>query len=154
MKEDHSFYGMILNLSNEKKQELEKQHKSTRDKREGDRIKAILLTSEGWTASMISQALRIHETTVLRHVADYEESEKLKPANGGSSSHLGKEETKELIAQLKSFVYHHTHEIVAFVKTRFGLNYSVSGMNHWLHQHGFSYKKPKGIPHKFDPIRQ
>ncbi|RGP95566.1 DDE endonuclease, partial [Vibrio cholerae] len=30
----------------------------------------------------------------------------------------------------------------------------VAGMNKWLHHHGFSYKKPKGVPHKFDPEMQ
>lgn len=33
---------------------------------------------------MISQALRIHESTVARHLSDYLLSEKLKPENGGS----------------------------------------------------------------------
>ncbi len=32
---------------------------------------------------MISQALRIHESTVTRHLSDYIHSEKLKPDNGG-----------------------------------------------------------------------
>jgi len=29
-----------------------------------------------------------------------------------------------------------------------------SGMNKWLHQHGFSYKHPKSVPHKFDIEKQ
>ena len=51
-----------------------------------DRIKAILLASEGWSQAMISQALRIHESTVARHLSDYVFSEKLQPENGGSHS--------------------------------------------------------------------
>ncbi len=27
-------------------------------------------------------------------------------------------------------------------------------MNKWLHHHGFSYKKPKGVPHKLKPEEQ
>jgi hypothetical protein len=30
----------------------------------------------------------------------------------------------------------------------------VSGLNKWLHQNGFSYKQPKGVPHKFDEQKQ
>ena len=30
----------------------------------------------------------------------------------------------------------------------------MSGFNKWLHQHNFSYKKPKGVPHKFDEEKQ
>lgn len=34
------------------------------------------------------------------------------------------------------------------------MDYSIPGINKWLHQHGFSYKKPKGVPHKFDTEKQ
>lgn len=27
-------------------------------------------------------------------------------------------------------------------------------MNKWLHYSGFSYKRPKGVPHKFDEAKQ
>lgn len=62
---------MKLTLSHDQKQSLENQHAKTRDGRERDRIKAVLLRSEGWTAAMISQALRIHESTVFNHLADH-----------------------------------------------------------------------------------
>ena len=48
-------------LSSKEKAELELRHKQSRDVKEIDRIKAILLRSEGWTIPMIAQALRIHE---------------------------------------------------------------------------------------------
>ena len=51
-----------------------------------DRIKAVLLKSEGWTNRTIAQALRIHEETVRQHLTDWITDEKLKPENGGSSS--------------------------------------------------------------------
>ncbi len=145
---------MNVYLSPEQKIELEKQHRSCRDKRVCDRIKAVLLASEGWTAAMISQALRIHEMTVHKHVRDYLRTEKLKPENGGSQSDLSTEQTRLLIAHLREHTYPHNHEIVAYVKARWGVSYTVSGMHKWLHQHGFSYKKPKGVPHKFDEQKQ
>ncbi len=30
----------------------------------------------------------------------------------------------------------------------------MSGLNKWIHEQGFTYKKPKGIPHKFDADKQ
>ena len=66
---------------------------STRDGRVPDRVKAVLLAFEGWSQSMISQALRIHESTVARHLSDYILSEKLKPENGGSHSRLSAVQT-------------------------------------------------------------
>ncbi|MCU8020954.1 IS630 family transposase [Shewanella sp. SM78] len=102
---------MKLLLTPEQKQVLETQHAQTRDGRIRDRIKAVLLASEGWTPAMISQALRIHESTVRNHLADY---------------------TLE----------------------QYGVQYTVAGMHKWLRKNGFSYKKPKGVPHKFDTAKQ
>jgi transposase len=145
---------MKVTLSPQKKQKLELMHDSARDSRVCDRIKAVLLASEGWNNAMISQALRIHETTVARHINDYLQSEKLKPENGGSQSRMSAIQTMQLIEHLAENTYFHTHQIVAYVEAEFGLRYSVAGMNKWLHHNGFSYKKPKGVPHKFSPEMQ
>ncbi|XAG61222.1 IS630 family transposase [bacterium 19MO02SH05] len=144
---------MKVTLSPQKKQELEQMHDSARDSRVCDRIKAVLLASEGWSNVMISQALRIHETTVARHINDYLQSEKLKPENGGSHSRMSAAQTMQLIEHLAENTYFHTHQIVAYVEAEFSLH-SVAGMNKWLHHNGFSYKKPKGVPHKFCPEKQ
>ena len=145
---------MKICLSSKRKEELEKLHDETHDGQVRDRIKALLLASEGWTAKMIAQALRIHQATVHRHLNDFQKSDKLKPENGGSESHLLVEQTAALIKHLEELTYHHTYQIVAYVETHFGVIYSVSGMNKWLHKQGFTYKKRKGVPHKFDEQRQ
>jgi transposase len=145
---------MKIILTPQQKQQLEEMHDSTRDGRVRDRIKAVLLASEGWSQTMISQALHIHESTVARHLSDYVLSEKLKPENGGSQSRLSAKQTMQLIEHLAEKTYFHTHQIVAYVQAEFGIRYTVAGMNKWLHHHGFSYKKPKGVPHKFNPEMQ
>ncbi|MGO3686438.1 MAG: IS630 family transposase [Proteus vulgaris] len=145
---------MKIELSNQKKKQLERMHDSARDGRVRDRIKAVLLASEGWSNSMISQALRIHETTVTRHINDYLKSEKLTPKNGGSQSKLNAAETMALIEHLAENTYFHTHQIVDYVQSEFQVTYTVAGMNKWLHHNGFSYKQPKGVPHKFNPEAQ
>jgi transposase len=145
---------MKTTLTPQQKLQLEQMHDIERDSRACDRIKAVLLASEGWSQAMISQALRIHESTVARHLSDYVLSEKLKPENGGSQSKLSAIQTMHLIEHLAEKTYSHTHQIVAYVKEIFGLDYTVSGMNKWLHHNGFSYKQPKGVPHKFDEAKQ
>ncbi len=110
---------MKIELSNQKKKQLERMHDSTRDGRVRDRIKAVLLASEGWSSLMISQALRIHETTVTRHLNDYLQSEKLMPENGGSQSKLNASETMALIEHLSEHTYFHTHQIVDYVLSEF-----------------------------------
>lgn len=142
-----------LYLDPEEKTVLEERHSSQSNGKERDRLKAILLRSEGWTVPQISQALRLHQSTVIRHIEDYK-SGKLKNESGGSTSHLSESQTQELIGHLEATTYHHNHEIVLYVKEHFGVTFTVAGMHKWLHRHGFSYKKPKGLPHKSDPQLQ
>lgn len=97
---------------------------------------------------MISQALRIHETTVARHINDYLQSEKLKPENGGSQSRMPASQTTQLIEHLTEKTYFLTRQIITYVEVEFGVGYIIAGINRWLHHNDFSYKKPKGVPHK------
>lgn len=133
---------------------LEKQHKKERDKRICDRIKAVLLRSEGWTLDQIAQALRIHHETVRTHIDDYEKESKLKPENGGSKSLLNNEQTHQLSKHLEGTTYLKVLDICAYVKETFGIEYSVAGMTKWLYGHDFSYKKPHATPAKADPEKQ
>ena len=70
---------MKITLTPQQKLQLEQMHDSTRDGRVRDRIKAVLHATEGWSQTMIAQALRIHESTVARHLSDDALSEKFKP---------------------------------------------------------------------------
>lgn len=134
-------------LTSSEKVSLEAQHRKTKDRKQGDRIKAVLLRSESWTIPMIAQALRLHESTVSQHLEDYLNG-KLKNESGGSSSLLSEQQTIELISHLESHTNQSSHEIIHHIEKSYGVIYSVPGLNKWLHRHGFSYKKPKGYPHK------
>ena len=109
-----------------------------------------MLRSEGWTVPQISQALRLHQSTVIRHIEEYKTRSKLINQSGGSASHLSDEQTEELIAHLEENTYAHNHQIVVYIKEHFGVTYTIAGLHKWLHRNGFSYKKPKGLPHKAD----
>lgn len=142
-----------IQLTAKEKSTLEKYHHSCKDRKEGDRIKAVLLRSEGWTIPLISQALRIHQTTVTRHLNDYEGG-KLRIESGGSDSALNASHTEELVEHLALKTYQCTHEVITYVAKTYSVIYSVPGMNKWLHRNGFSYKKPKGYPYKADKEKQ
>jgi transposase len=140
-------------LNSAEKQRLEEQHASTRDGKEKDRLKAILLFSEGWSAEMIGQALRLHQTTISRHLNEYHHG-KLSSENGGSESKLSESQTEELIAHLTEQTYKSTESIIIYVNETYGVEYTVAGFNKWLHRNGFSYKKAKGRPYKADTEEQ
>lgn len=133
---------------------LIKRHRTERDGRIRDRIKAVLLADDGWTAERIAVALFIDEQTVRQHLRDYQESKKLKPANGGSSPKLNREQTAELTQHLDNKLYAKIKDICAYVFETYGIRYSVRGMTDWLKRQGFTFHQPCGVPAKADAVAQ
>ena len=145
---------MEINLPEQQKKELESRHRVERDGRVRDRIKAVLLKSEGWTNVMIGQALRIHVDTVGQHLQDWQREQKLKPENGGSQSKLNVRQTQRLAQHIESTLYTKVQAICAYVVKSFAVQYTVSGMTKWLKEQGFRYKQPKMTPAKADVQQQ
>lgn len=137
-------------LNPSERQELRIQHKTERDRRTCDRIKAVLLYDKGWTLEQIAEALLMSHEAIRQHILDYECSRKLSPESGGSEEKMNKFQVQFLVDHLKSVVYTKCKEIIHFVWEEFGIAYSVAGMTAWLKKHGFSYKKPAVIPGKSD----
>ncbi len=135
---------MKINLTDAQKEALELMHDTTRDGRVRDRIKAVLLASEGWTAQMIAQALRIHESTVSRHLKDYFSEEKLAPENGGSESRLSAEQTTALVEYLMANLMHTTAQIVAYVRARWQVTFTVAGNDEMASPSGFQLQEANG----------
>jgi transposase len=98
--------------------------------------------------------LRLHQTTVDHPISELLNKGKLKPKNGGSDSQLSAEQTTFLISQVTNNLFHHTHEVIAFIARIWNIVFSVPGMNKWLHRNGFTYKKPSGVPHKLSEGKQ
>ena len=145
---------MKIELTQKQITDLEQTHRHERDGRVRDRIKAVLLNAEGWSNLQIAQALRIRPETVSDHLIDYRTKEKLTPANGGSVSHIDAVQASFLCDHLEEITYTTASEICAYVEATFNISLTVNGMTKWLHRNGFSYKKPKGTPHKADPAQQ
>jgi transposase len=104
-------------------------HDSKRGGRVRDRIKAVLLCSEGWPTQMIAQALRYHETTIIRHINDYIEKDKLKPENGGSQGYLSVVQSKALYEHLHEHTYRYAYQIAHYIEETFNVCFSISGLN-------------------------
>jgi DNA-binding NarL/FixJ family response regulator len=92
-------------LSQEEIFTLEDRHKTERDKRVADRIKAVLLLHKEWQQKDIAEALLISPDSVSRHIEQYLSEKKLKPTNGGSKSKLNAEQTSAPIAHLEKNMY-------------------------------------------------
>jgi len=135
-------------LSTKDRDDLKVRHRTERDKRVCDRIKAVLLSDEGWDYKTIAHVLLLSDEAIKQHITEYHASQKLSTENGGSSERLNEEQSKELSQHLQLHTYLYIKDIVAYVKSRFGVSYSIAGMNNWLHAHRFSYKKPAVVPGK------
>ncbi len=141
---------MNIELTIEQIRALEALHSKCRDRGGCDRIRCLLLPTQGWSTAIIAQSQLIHETTVFRHIVDYLGDGKLTPKNGGSQEHLSSEQNAELKQYLTDNTLITKTSTVAHIKERYNVCYSIPSMNKWLHRNGFSYKKPTGGPHKFD----
>lgn len=58
-------------LSKEQTAALEKLHRSLRDKRQADRVKAVIALSKGWSAVQVAQILLFDEKTSRRYFDRY-----------------------------------------------------------------------------------
>ena len=137
------------------KASLEADLRKTRDLSEWRRIFVILSYDEGQSIEELAQLTRLSPWTIEEYLKQYSAHNKTKnDPTGGSFSKLTEEETRELEDHLSKTTYLKVKKIIAYVKKRFGKQYSRSGMTHWLIHHGFTFKKPEKVPGKLDPIKQ
>jgi transposase len=139
---------MAYFLSDSERAALRVQHKHERDKRICDRIKAVLLFDKGWSYAEIASVLLLDDQTIFNHVQEYKTLSKLTCNHKGSDGKLNAFQIRILLEHLDQHTYLHVKDIVVFVQATYGITYTVLGMTHWLHNHGFSYKKPAIVPGK------
>jgi transposase len=141
-------------LGAEKLTELRAAHRQTRDKREADRIKAVVLLGTGWSAEQFAEVLQVDPNTVRNHFKRYEQRG-VKAlghvAFRGSACALVEGQLAELDAHLQTHLYQTAKANVAWVKATFGVSCTESGMTALLHRLGYVYKKPRLVPGKADP---
>lgn len=145
---------MEVNLTTEEKQGLELQHKKEKDRKKAYRMNVVLLRSEGWSQRKIAEALRISEDAVYDYLKAYTESKRLSSLNAGSTSNLSNKQSNELAEHLEENTYDKVEQICKYVHSKYAVSYTISGMTKWLRKNGFSYKKPKGTPHKANKAKQ
>ena len=113
-------------LSDHERTQLIVQHRRERDKRICDRIQAVLLFDKDWPIPSIAEALLLSEDAIRNHIAEYRDSKKLKPENGGSTQKLSIEHSNELVTHLRSHTYLYVKDIIAYVKSTWKIIYMVA----------------------------
>ena len=144
-------------LSKEKIAELEKFHRSLRDKRQADRIKAVIALSKGWSAVQVAEILLFDEKTSRHYFERYQKDglQALLDDNySGAESKLDKHQMSELEGYLEEHIFTDAKSVIAHIYKQYKVRYSLSGVTDLLHRLGFSYKKPTHVPGKQDPAKQ
>jgi len=144
-------------LPKEKIAELEKLHRSLRDKRQADRVKAVIALSRGWSAAQVAQILLFDEKTSRHYFERYQQGglpALLDDNYSGAEPKLDEHQMSELEAYLEEHIFLDAKSVVAHIYHQYKTLYTVSGVTDLLHRLGFSYKKPTHVPGKQDPAKQ
>ncbi|AFL73495.1 IS630 family transposase [Thiocystis violascens] len=132
-------------------------HRSTREKRAADRIKAVVLLATGWSAEQVAEVLQVDPNTVRTHFRRYQDGgvkALVNLAYRGSTCELSEAELACLDAHLQTHVYLTAKAVAKWVEDTFEVAYTESGMTALLHRLDYVYKKPKLIPGKADAQAQ
>ena len=120
-------------LTDEEKKGLESGLIKTRDSAEWKRLFVILSYDEGQSIEELARLTRLSKWTIEEYLKKYSSENKTKnDPKGGSSSKLNEDETSELESHLSKNTYLKVKDIVAYVRGRFGKQYSRTGMTAWL----------------------
>ena len=144
-------------LTEEQVKVLKLTHRTIKDKRLADRIKAVLMVNFGFTFSQISTALLLDEVTLRRYVEKFQTKGiygLLECRYSGGQTRLTLIQEQELKLFLKDNTKRTAKEIVDHILKTYGLKFSVIGVTKLLHRLEFSYKKPKIIPGKANVVKQ
>ena len=144
-------------LSKEKTSELEKMHRSLRDKHQADRVKAVIALSKGWSAAQVAEILLFDEKTSRHYFERYQQgglAALLDDNYSGAEPRLNAHQMGELEGYLGEYILPDAKSVIAHIDKLYGVRYSVSGVTDLLHRLGFSYKKPTHVPGKQDPVKQ
>jgi len=149
---------MQIKLTKEEKTNLKYLHRVIKDGRNRDKIKSILLQSDGYSSQEISRILIIDTDTVTNWKKTFIKRESIDSwFHYSYKSYSGKLTIaeEELIRKfIENNFITNSKQVVDFVKNSFGKDYTVSGMLPLLHKLGFVYKQTTLIPSKYDPESQ
>src|SRR3989344_4209845 len=144
-------------LTDEQVLVLKQAHRRIKDKKLADRIKAVLYLHYGLGYIQTAKLLMLDEVTLRRYSQLFQD----KGLDGLLEYRYTGGQPKLTLVQeveLKSFIKENTQRtakaIAKHVQSKYGVTFSLIGVTQLLHRLGFSYKKPKVVPGKADPVKQ
>lgn len=144
-------------LTEEQVKVLKSTHKTIKDKKLADRIKAVLSLNAGFEYSYVAKILLLDEVTLRRYVQKYQEkgvAGLLEYRYTGGQTRLTANQEQELKIYLRDHTKRTAKEVSVYVLETYGFVYSIIGITKLLHRLGFTYKKPKIVPGRANRAEQ
>jgi len=146
-----------LTLPEDEIKELQTQYKQERDRRIAERILCVILYAQGYDLKEIKRILLVGIRTLKKWIRSF-------VAQGidglrqwgyrGQDCNLSDEQWAEVEEELASKPYRRARDVAAFVKERFGIEYTERGMQALLRRKGYRYIKTRLVPGKVDEDKQ
>ena len=146
-----------LTLPDNEIEELRTQYKQERDRRIAERILCIILYVQGYDLKEIKQILLVGIRTLKKWIKTF-------IAHGvdglrqwgykGQDCKLSDEQWVKVEEELEHKPYRRARDVAAFVKERFGIEYTERGMQALLRRKGYRYIKTRLVPGKVDEDKQ
>lgn len=134
-------------------------HKQTKERRQADRIKLILLLHQGYSQREISEILLLDEDTITLWVRRFEERSSITTwyQDGYVSRCVGQlsfRAISEVLCYINTFFVRKIAAIQAFIEARFGVKYHPSSIYYLLKRIGQSYKQLVKLPGQINHTAQ
>ena len=137
--------------------ELRTAHRRASNVREAYRINAVILLGNGRTAADVADALLFDPDTARTYFKRYKKGglgSLLRMSHVGSEALLDDVRLDVLDAHLQKHLHLTAESVARWVKERWDVCYTPSGMTAVLRRLGYVYKKPKLVPGKADAAAQ
>lgn len=148
---------MTLKLSQEEKIQIKQLHRSCKQRKHADKLKAILLLDKGHSCIEVGEILLLDDDTIRTYRNIYLNqgaASLLQDNNKGRTSLVSVAQLDALEKHITENTYMDSKGIVAWIENEFGIRYSCSGINVILKRLGFVYKKPVLTPCKANLEKQ
>ncbi len=148
----------MTTLDDKTRQQLRTMQRREKDVRRMKKITILLMLDGGFTAEQIAFSFGIDDATVYRYMQSYEKAtavgdylqDNYLPYDGK----LTEAQQQALANDLRTQLFRTAKEVAAFVKERFAVTYTASGIRPLLRRMGFVYKKTRLFSSKADPQKQ
>jgi transposase len=142
-----------LTLSDSELKDLETQYKKERDRRIAERILCIILFAKEYDLKEIEQILLVGSRTLKEWVGIFRARgiDRLRQwGYTGRDCELKAEQWAEVEEELMRKPYRDARQVAAFVKEKFGVEYSRRGMQALLRRKGYRRVKARLVPGPVD----